>query len=78
MKRKIYPSSLIFSSRWLIKSCLIRSLDLELIIVEDNSKDKTREVAEKIVKFYKGKVKLLKRPKKMGLGSAYVDGFEKT
>lgn len=31
-------------------------LDIELIIVEDNSKDRTREVAHKLSHFFKGRI----------------------
>ena len=51
-------------------------LDVELIIVEDNSKDNTRKVLEQLKKFYKEKLKVILRPRKMGLGSAYMEGFK--
>lgn len=50
-------------------------LVLEIIVVDDNSSDGTVEVVEELMKKYSN-VKLLKRPRKMGLGSAYKDGFK--
>ena len=50
----------------------------EVLLVDDNSEDGTRKVVEKLKDFYESKkdnflsVKLCYRPRKMGLGSAYV------
>jgi len=47
----------------------------EIVIVDDNSPDKTQEVIHEMQKFYGNeKIKLLARNGKLGLGSAYIDG----
>lgn len=46
--------------------------------MEDNSSDNTRDIAKKLKTFYSGKIEILEREKKMGLGSAYNDGFKLT
>ena len=51
-------------------------LDFEIIIVEDNSPDKTYEVALELQRIYNDKIQILKRMGKLGLGSAYVDGLK--
>ena len=52
------------------------SATYEVIIVEDNSPDGTLKVAEKLVKIFgNNKIKILSRPGKLGLGSAYMDGL---
>jgi len=48
---------------------------LEIIVVDDNSPDRTAELARKLSKKY-GNIKLLVRLTKMGLGSAYKDAFK--
>lgn len=49
----------------------------EVIVVDDNSPDKTYEVAEELAQMYgKDRVRLLKRAGKLGLGSAYIDGLK--
>ncbi|MCS7126553.1 MAG: polyprenol monophosphomannose synthase [Aigarchaeota archaeon] len=45
-----------------------------VLVVDDSSPDGTAEVVEELSKKFEG-VKLLKRPGKLGLGSAYIDGF---
>lgn len=47
----------------------------DLLVVDDNSPDKTAEVVEKISNQEK-RVNLLVRAKKQGLGTAYVAGFQ--
>lgn len=48
-----------------------------MIIVEDNSPDGTRDVAYALQKLphFNGKIKVLARPGKLGLGTAYIDGL---
>lgn len=47
----------------------------EVVIVDDNSKDGTGEIAEELKKKYK-LMKVLHRPGKLGLSSAVLDGFK--
>ena len=49
-------------------------LDLEILIVDDSSQDGTAAVAERI-DAGTGRISILSRPSKMGLGSAYIQGF---
>lgn len=56
---------------------LSRKLEYEVVIVEDNSPDGTREVALELQRIFgKNIIKVLARPCKMGLGSAYIDGLK--
>ncbi|KYQ88790.1 glycosyltransferase [Tieghemostelium lacteum] len=63
---------------WLIANELNKNfIDYEVIIVEDNSPDGTYEVAKQLQGIYgMDKIKILQRPGKMGLGTAYVDGMK--
>ncbi len=47
---------------------------LEIIVVDDNSPDNTGELAEKLSHAYP--VLVIHRPKKLGLGSAVIEGFK--
>ncbi|MQF80224.1 polyprenol monophosphomannose synthase [SAR202 cluster bacterium AD-493-K16_JPT_193m] len=47
-----------------------------LVIVDDNSTDKTADLAEKIALKYSYPISIVRRNRKMGLASAYVDGFK--
>ncbi len=48
--------------------------DLQILIVDDNSPDGTGEVADQLAR-QNGRIKVLHRQKKEGLGRAYVQGF---
>ncbi|MEM1583223.1 MAG: polyprenol monophosphomannose synthase [Nitrososphaerota archaeon] len=50
-------------------------IDGYILVVDDSSPDGTADVAEQMGR-ETGKVRVLKRPGKLGLGSAYVDGFK--
>ena len=54
----------------------INKLDGKIIVVDDNSSDGTKDVIENFQKKYS--IVLINRPKKMGIGSAYTDGFNRT
>lgn len=61
-----------------IKNIINRILSLpnqlEILVVDDNSPDGTGNIVEKIARTNK-KIHLVRRPSKMGLGTAYVLGF---
>ena len=60
----------------IINDVLIQKESFHLLIVDDNSPDKTYElVEEEIIKNPK-KIFLIKREKKSGLGTAYLAGFK--
>ncbi len=48
-------------------------LDIDILVIDDNSPDKTSEAVEELGKKYP--VKIIKRDFKGGLGSAYIEGF---
>ena len=50
--------------------------DLEILIIDDNSPDGTAQIVKNI-QTTNNKLLLLQRPKKLGLGSAYISGFKK-
>ncbi len=48
---------------------------LEVLVVDDNSPDGTGELAEELRRQHAGTLHVAHRPRKMGLGPAYIDGF---
>ena len=48
---------------------------LRILIVDDNSPDGTGQIGDDLGKQYQGQVEVLHRPGKMGLGTAYIQGF---
>jgi dolichol-phosphate mannosyltransferase len=49
---------------------------LRVLIVDDHSPDGTGQLAENLAQEYPGRVSVLHRPGKMGLGTAYITGFQ--
>ena len=61
----------------LVASVLALPMDgLGMLIVDDNSPDGTGQLAEELGQKYDGRVQVLHRPGKMGLGTAYIQGFK--
>jgi dolichol-phosphate mannosyltransferase len=50
-------------------------LNLDLLIVDDNSPDGTGEAADTLASEHSGKVSVIHRDGKLGLGTAYIQGF---
>ena len=51
--------------------------DLKIVIVDDNSPDGTGQLAEDLAIKFPGRIEVMHRPGKMGLRSAYLNGFQK-
>ncbi len=49
--------------------------NLHLLVVDDNSPDGTGDIAEGLKSIYPGRVHVIHRPGKAGLGTAYITGF---
>ena len=49
---------------------------LSLLVIDDNSPDGTGQIAEELAKQYPGRVSIMHRSGKLGLGTAYISGFK--
>ncbi len=61
----------------LVSALFMLPLDLSILVVDDNSPDGTARIAEDLGKSNPGRLQVLKRPGKMGLRSAYIEGFQR-
>ncbi len=61
----------------LVSALFSLPLDLQLLVVDDNSPDGTGKIAEELAMQHPGRIDVLHRPGKMGLRSAYLNGFQK-
>lgn len=60
----------------MIRKVFSLSKDFHLLIVEDNSPDGTGAIVKSLMPEYEGKLFILERKGKLGLGTAYIDGFK--
>jgi dolichol-phosphate mannosyltransferase len=56
---------------------LVMQQDVQLLVVDDGSPDGTGEIAETLADRYPGRLSVLHRTGKRGLGRSYVDGFRR-
>lgn len=60
----------------LIEAIIKLPVSFDILIIDDNSPDKTAEIVESLQKNYpEGRINLIKRQGKLGLGTAYITGF---
>jgi len=60
----------------LIEAIFRLTLPFEILIVDDNSSDGTAQIVKKKQEIYPETLHLIKRPEKLGLGTAYITGFK--
>lgn len=62
----------------LIKEDLKVNPDISILIVDDNSPDGTGKIVDEIISqnIYDGRVHIMHRKGKLGLGTAYIEGFK--
>ncbi|MEO0216214.1 MAG: polyprenol monophosphomannose synthase [candidate division WOR-3 bacterium] len=58
----------------IIQKIFAVSRQLDILIIDDNSPDNTAKIVEECIK-EEPRIHLIKRPKKLGLGTAYILGF---
>lgn len=61
--------------RKIIPEVLNKSDDIDILVVDDNSPDNTGKYVEEKSRV-EPRIKIIKRPYKMGLGTAYIAGFK--
>ena len=61
----------------LVSALFSLPLDLSILVVDDNSPDGTGDIAENLAREYSGRINVLRRKGKLGLRSAYLEGFAK-
>lgn len=59
----------------LVETVLAQDPRIEMLIVDDGSPDGTAEIVDRLITKNQGRVHIHRRPKKMGLGTAYLAGF---
>jgi dolichol-phosphate mannosyltransferase len=59
----------------MVTAILGQSSDFELLVVDDNSPDGTGHIADQLVETFPGRVHVMHRAGKRGLGTAYIEGF---
>ena len=59
----------------IVEAVFALPVDIDILVVDDNSPDGTGEIAEKLKTETNGKVQVIHRKGKLGLGSAYIQGF---
>ena len=60
----------------LAEAVFAQPVNADLLVVDDNSPDGTGELAEELSRKTAGRLAVLRRPRPMGIGSAYVAGFQ--
>ncbi|MGB9641524.1 MAG: glycosyltransferase, partial [Anaerolineales bacterium] len=60
----------------LLEALLGLPLDLGILVVDDHSPDGSGELAETLAREAGGRLHVIHRPGKLGLGSAYIQGFQ--
>ncbi len=59
----------------LLASMVFTNGPFDVLVVDDNSPDGTGAVADKLARRSRGRLAVLHRPSKLGLGTAYTNGF---
>jgi len=61
----------------MVSALLALPLDLEILIVDDNSPDGTGLIADNLAGLHQGQLKVIHRSGKLGLSSAYLQAFRR-
>ena len=59
----------------IVAAILSQASDLDVLVVDDSSPDGTGQIADRLATEYPGRMSVLHRDGKRGLGTAYIEGF---
>lgn len=59
----------------IIEQVLAQSIDAHVLVVDDNSPDGTADLVKQMRRADEGRIHLMERSGKLGLGTAYLEGF---
>jgi dolichol-phosphate mannosyltransferase len=59
----------------MIRKVFSLNTPFEILIIDDNSPDGTQAIVDRLIPEFQGRLHILKRPGKQGLGKAYLAGF---
>lgn len=60
----------------IIRAVFFQSIDIHVIVIDDNSPDQTANKVKELQNEYSGRLFLVSRNSKQGLGTAYIYGFK--
>jgi dolichol-phosphate mannosyltransferase len=60
----------------LVKQIMQLPTGFDVLVIDDNSPDRTAQIVRDLQSNYRGRIKLIERPGKQGLGTAYIRGFK--
>ena len=60
----------------IINKVLSLPVSFDILIVDDNSPDGTASLVNELIRKIDNKIYIINRPKKVGLGKAYKEGFQ--
>lgn len=63
------------NARAIIEAVLAQEPGFDVLVIDDNSPDGTAAIVRAAMEQFPGRVNLIERPGKLGLGTAYIEGF---
>lgn len=60
----------------IIDAVMALPTDFDILVIDDNSPDGTATIVKEKMAQYDGRIDLIERPGKLGLGTAYITGFK--
>lgn len=64
------------NARAIIEAVLSLQPSFDILVIDDNSPDGTADIVKEVMTENPGRVNLMQRPGKLGLGTAYIAGFK--
>lgn len=64
------------NARAIIEAVLSLQPSFDILVIDDNSPDGTADIVKEVMAENPGRINLIQRPGKLGLGTAYIAGFK--